>query len=84
MTRFPVRLHVEEQPEGLWLATSPDLPDLVAEGTSLQNAIEGAEELVQMLYEAYQEHGTALPAVFRDGMPESKVLDITLLVSLAA
>jgi len=56
-----IRLHVEPLEEGGFLATSPDVPGLVAEGRSIVEAVEIAQGLTRKIVESYLEHGDPLP-----------------------
>jgi predicted RNase H-like HicB family nuclease len=55
-----IQIHVEELPEGLYLATSEELPGLVAQGRTVAEALEIARDVARKLIEARRE---------RDGMP---------------
>jgi predicted RNase H-like HicB family nuclease len=46
-----VTLHIEKLPEGLWLATSDDVHGLVAQGRTIQEAIEIARDVAKKLIE---------------------------------
>lgn len=59
-----VRLRVESLDEGGFVATSPDLPGLVAEGRSVTEAVEIAQGLGRKLIESCIEHGDPLPPAF--------------------
>ena len=61
MNEVPIRLHIEPLEEGGFLATSPDVPGLVAEGRSIIEAAEIAQGLVRKIAEACIEHGDPLP-----------------------
>ena len=39
-----INLHIERLPEGVWLATSDDVPGLVAQGRTIQETIEIARD----------------------------------------
>jgi predicted RNase H-like HicB family nuclease len=59
-----VRLHIERLPEGVYLATSDDVPGLVAQGRTISETLEIARDVARKLIE---EHGgdpsiVALPA----------------------
>lgn len=56
-----IRLHIEALDEGGYLATSPDVPGLVAEGRSITEAVEIAQGLTRKLIESCLEHGDPLP-----------------------
>lgn len=56
-----IRLHIEALREGGYLATSPDVPGLVAEGRSIAEATEIAQGLTRKIVESCLEHGDPLP-----------------------
>ena len=56
-----IRLHVEPLAEGGYVATSPDVPGLVAEGRSIVEAAEIAQGLARKIAESCLEHGDPLP-----------------------
>jgi len=56
-----VRLHIEALDEGGYVATSPDVPGLVAEGRSLMEAVEIVQGLTRKIVESCLEHGDPLP-----------------------
>jgi predicted RNase H-like HicB family nuclease len=59
-----IRLHIEGLAEGGYVATSPDVPGLVAEGRSITEAVEIAQGLTRKIVESCLEHGDPLPAAF--------------------
>ena len=59
-----IRLHIEPLAEGGYVATSPDVPGLVAEGRSITEAAEIAQGLARKIVESCIEHGDPLPPVF--------------------
>lgn len=48
-------LHIEKLPEGLYLATSDDIPGLVAQGRTIAETLEIARDIAKKLLEARQE-----------------------------
>jgi predicted RNase H-like HicB family nuclease len=50
-----VNLHIERLPEGLYLATSDDVPGLVAQGRTLSATLEIARDISRRLLEARAE-----------------------------
>jgi len=56
-----IRLHIEPLEEGGFVATSPDVPGLVAEGRSVMEAVEIAQGLTRKIVESCLEHGDPLP-----------------------
>src|SRR5690242_15337761 len=59
-----VQIHVEQLPEGVYLATSEQLPGLVAQGRTVAEALEIARDVARRLIEARSEREGApsLPA----------------------
>lgn len=56
-----VPIHIEELPEGGFLATSDEVPGLVAQGRTLAETMEIAQDVTRKLVESYIEHGDPLP-----------------------
>lgn len=61
MTEATLRVHVEALEEGGFLATSPDLPGLVAQGRTQAEALEIAQDVARKLIESYVQHGDPVP-----------------------
>lgn len=61
MNEASIRLHVEALEEGGFVATSPDVPGLVAEGRSITETVEIAQGLVRKIAESCIDHGDPLP-----------------------
>jgi predicted RNase H-like HicB family nuclease len=51
----PIRIQIEELPEGLFLATSDELPGLVAQGRTVAETLEIAHDVARELIEARRE-----------------------------
>lgn len=50
-----VNLHIEKLPEGFYLATTDDLPGLVAQGGTIAETLEVARDVARKLLEARSE-----------------------------
>ncbi len=50
-----VNLHIEKLPEGVYLATSDDIPGLVAQGRTISETLEIARDVARKLLEAQRE-----------------------------
>ncbi len=50
-----VNLHIEKLPEGIYLATSDDVPGLVAQGRTIAETVEIARDIAKKLIEAQGE-----------------------------
>jgi len=59
------KLHIEKLPEGLYLATSDDIPGLVVQGRTITETVEIARDVARKLIEAQAErhHQAQLEAV---------------------
>lgn len=61
MNAVTIRLHVEKLPEGVYLATSEDVPGLIAQGNTLKETLEIAQDLTRLIYECCIECGDPIP-----------------------
>jgi predicted RNase H-like HicB family nuclease len=55
-----INLHIEHLPEGVYLATSDDLPGLVAQGRTVTETLEIARDVAKKLLEAQVERQVAI------------------------
>ncbi len=76
-----VNLHIKKLPEGLYLATSEDVPGLVAQGRTIQETLEIARDVAKKLLEARAERaGTKRTGKFKLA-PVKARFDYPLIVS---
>lgn len=61
-----IKLQIEPLAEGGYLATSDDLPGLIAQGRTVAETMEIAQEVGRKLIESYLEHGDPLPPSLRN------------------
>jgi antitoxin HicB len=54
-------LTIKKLPEGVYLAISPDVPGLVAQGRTVEETIEIAKDVARKLYESYTDRGEKPP-----------------------
>lgn len=76
-----VRLQIRRLPEGVFLATSSDLPGLVAQGRTIAETLEIASDVARRLVESYVEHGHPLPPALRRKRKGSLQLAIPIGIS---
>ena len=62
MNEILLRLHVEALAEGGYLATSDELPGLLAQGRTIAETVEIAQDVARKLIESYLENGDLMPA----------------------
>ncbi len=58
---YRLHLQIRRVENGQHLATSDDLPGLVAQGRTVAEAAEIARDVARKLIESYREHGDLLP-----------------------
>jgi predicted RNase H-like HicB family nuclease len=56
-----VNIHIEQLPEGMYLATSDEIQGLVAQGRTVAETLEIARDVARKLIEARAERGGAPP-----------------------
>ena len=61
MSEILLNLKIEPLEEGGFLATSPDLEGLVAQGRTIAETVEIAQDVARKLIESYVEHNDPLP-----------------------
>jgi len=74
-------IHLESLPEGGFLATSEELPGLVAQGQTAAETLEIAQDVARKLIESYLEHGDELPPKLQAAVPTSAKLLIPVTIS---
>ena len=82
MNEATIRLHIEILANGGFLATSVDVPGLVAEGRSVTEATEIAQGLARKIAESCIEHGDPLPPALTDFVEPETELDLLVPVSV--
>ena len=82
MSEVAIRLHIEPLEEGGYLATSEDVPGLVAEGRSVAEAVEIAQALTRRLVESCIEHGDPIPQALQRLLPSNASLDLMVPVGI--
>jgi predicted RNase H-like HicB family nuclease len=82
MSEITIQLHVEPLEEGGYVATSPDVPGLVAQGRSLTETAEIAQGLARRIAESCLEHGDPVPAALAALVPEASSVDLLIPVGM--
>jgi antitoxin HicB len=76
MDEVPIRLHIEPVEQGLFCATSPDVPGLVAQGRTVAETIEIAKDVAEKIAETCLEEGYPVPPALRKRRKKS--LDVII------
>jgi len=61
MSEYIISIRIEELREGCYIAKSDDLQGLIAQGRTIAETIEIAQDIARKLIESYIEHGDPLP-----------------------
>lgn len=72
-----VKIRIEKLPEGVYLATSEEVPGLVAQGRTITETLEIARDVIRKLQESRAERREA-----RELEPASDSFDYTLIVGV--
>ena len=80
MNEIIFSVHLEKIPEGYYLATSDDLPGLVAQGRTINETLEIARDVARKLIESYREHEGKLPARIQNKIIKS--IDMPLAIGI--
>jgi predicted RNase H-like HicB family nuclease len=67
-----ITVEIEPLDEGGYLATSKDLPGLVAQGRTLAETLEIAQDVARKIIESHIEHGDPLPAKIAAALKRQK------------
>jgi antitoxin HicB len=71
LPEYLVSIKIEKLEEGVYLATSDNLPGLVAQGRTIAETMEIAQDVARKLIESYIELGDPLPDEI---MPAARVI----------
>jgi antitoxin HicB len=81
MDEATIRLHIEALDEGGYVATSPDVPGLVAEGRSIVETVEIAQGLARKILESCLEHGDSVPPALANAV-SGNAIDLTIPIGI--
>jgi antitoxin HicB len=79
-----IRLELEPLEEGGFVATSPDVPGLVAQGSTIAETCQIAQELVPQIVAVYLEKGIPLPPELANLEEGRTTLNLNVAVSIPA
>ena len=82
MSEATIRLHLEPLDEGGYVATSPDVPGLVAEGRTVTEAMEIAQGLARKILESCLEHGHPVPPALKQLVRPDSAIELVVPVGV--
>lgn len=68
------RLRIEKLPEGVYLATSDEIPGLVAQGRTISETLDIARDVAKKIIEAREERNEPLPLPEADSVSEYQIV----------
>jgi len=77
VSELAINLQIEPLDEGGFVATSPDVPGLVAQGRTVVEATEIARDVARKIAESCREHGDPLPPALA-GQPSKNLLNLKI------
>lgn len=84
MVEILLSIKIEPLEEGGYLATSTDLPELLAQGRTITETMEIAQDVARKLVESYIAHGDPLPDVLQAARADNVTVEAKIPVSVAA
>ncbi len=78
MSERLIDIDIQKLPGGGYLATSPTLQGLVAQGRTISETLEIAQDVARKLIESYLEHGDPLPPELSEQTEENIHLRIAV------
>jgi predicted RNase H-like HicB family nuclease len=82
MNEVAIRLHLEPLEEGGYVATSPDVPGLVAEGRSIVETVSIAQDLTRKIVESSIDHGDPVPPALAPLTTSAATMDLLVPVGV--
>jgi antitoxin HicB len=82
MDEVTIRLHIEPLEEGGYVATSPDVPGLVAEGRTIVETAEIAQGLTRKIVESCIDHGDPIPPALQGLADHDKPVELKIPVGV--
>ncbi|HBF13468.1 MAG TPA: type II toxin-antitoxin system HicB family antitoxin [Deltaproteobacteria bacterium] len=76
-----VSVQIERLESGDYLATSQELPDLLAQGRTIAETLEIAQDVLRKLIDSYLEHGDPLPKCLKRPRQKSTIIQIPVSVT---
>ncbi len=84
MNEILIPLTVEPLEEGGYLATSPIWDDVLAQGRTIAETLEIAQDVARKLIESYLVHGDPLPQAITEAVQTSLPFSTQITVSMVA
>lgn len=81
MSEFLISIEIESLEEGGYLATSDDLQGLIAQGRTIAETMEIAQDVAKKIIESCIEHGDPIPSTVT--LPKKQVQQVKIPISVS-
>jgi len=76
---YKLNLHIEMVENGQYVATSSDVPGLVAQGRTIRETVEIAEDVAKKILESCIEHNDFVPVTLQS-LADNTMLDLSVVM----
>ena len=83
MFEYLISVKIERLEQGSYLATSDCPPELLAQGRTIAETMEIAQDVARKLIESYLEHGDPIPESLKDSSADRTPVETKIPISMA-
>lgn len=83
MSEYLISVKIEKLEEDGYLATSDCLPELLAQGRTIAETMEIAQDVARKLIESYLDHGDPIPESLKASSAERTPVEAKIPISMA-
>ncbi len=73
MSKIKFRVHIEQDEDGIFVAEVPALPGCISQGSTRKEALENAQEAMELYIESLEAHGDPIPPAITEEIIEIKI-----------
>ena len=73
MSNIKFRVHIEQDEDGIFVAEVPALPGCISQGSTRKEALENAQEAMELYIESLEAHGDPIPPAITEEIIEIKI-----------
>ena len=73
MSKIKFRVHIEQDEDGIFVAEVPALPGCISQGSTRKEALENAQEAMELYIESLEGHGDPIPPAITEEIIEIKI-----------
>ncbi len=73
MSNIKFRVLIEQDEDGIFVAEVPALPGCISQGSTRKEALENAQEAMELFIESLEAHGDPIPPAITEEIIEIKI-----------